>query len=244
MSTETILVIGATGNMGTAAITAGLRNNYNILAIIRSSASKTKLLSNLPSDLKTSRITFATADVTSPTGVQSIVDQVRTGQLPEFHHVWASVGAEYTTASLLSLDVERIRRNMTAGFEANLFAYLATMPYLLSQPDNGKGCSWTLCTGSQGDLGTHPLPAMTQGPLFSFAVAAARECEGTGVRFCEVYLGFRVEVDAEARAHKVVGASHFSRVYGMILRDQAVKGARVRVERPEDMEGLRWERRF
>lgn len=246
MPAETILIIGATGNMGTAAITAGLKASYNILALIRSTASKEKLLANLPPNLDTTRITFATTDVTSPTGVREIVDHVKEGQLPPFHHVWASVGAEYVNDPLLSLDVSRIRANMTTGFEANVLAYLATMPYLLSLPGKGKGCTWTLCTGSQGDIGTHPLPAMTQGALFSFAVAAARECEdgGCGVRFAEVYLGFRVEVDREAEAHRVVGASRFAGVYGRVLGDERVEGVRVLVERSEDMETLRWVRRF
>jgi hypothetical protein len=103
-----------------------------------------------------------------------------------------------------------------------------------------------MCTGAQGDLAVFPVPAMTQGALFSFATAAARENESTNVRFNEVYLSFRVEVDEEAakHLHEATKASEFARVYEMVLGTEKARGWRVRVEGEEDLAKLRGERKF
>jgi hypothetical protein len=101
-----------------------------------------------------------------------------------------------------------------------------------------------MCTGSQGDLAILPVPAMPQGALFSFATAAARENEATNVRFNEVYLGFRVEVDEQAVLHRVTKASEFARVYEMVLAEEEVRSSKVRVEEVGDLERLRVERKY
>jgi len=85
---------------------------------------------------------------------------------------------------------------------------------------------------------------MSQGALFSMAIAAARENESTNVRFNEIYLGSRVEVDEEATQHGVTTASEFGKVYELLLADSRVSSSRVRVENLEDLEKLRYERRF
>jgi hypothetical protein len=121
-------------------------------------------------------------------------------------------------------------------------AYRDTIGYLLEQ--NNPASTWTICTGSQGDLAIFPLPAMTQGPLFSMATAAARENDSTNVRFNELYLGFRVEVDELAEHHGVTKASDFAKVYEKILDDPKVRSSRVRVESVEDIEKLRYQRKF
>lgn len=104
--------------------------------------------------------------------------------------------------------------------------------------------TWTLCTGSQGDLATHPVPAMTQGALFPFATAASRENESTNVRFNEIYLGFRVEIDEQAIQHGVTKASDFARVYEMVLDNPGVRGSRVRVDDTEDLKKLKFASKF
>jgi len=86
------------------------------------------------------------------------------------------------------------------------------MGCLLEQ--NNPARTWTICTGSQGDLATLPVPAMTQGPLFPMATAAARENEFTNVCSNEIYLGYRVEVDEVAVQDGTTKASDFGNLYG------------------------------
>ena len=43
MSTETVLVIGATGNIGVSAVFAALRSGRKVLAVVRNQASAEKL---------------------------------------------------------------------------------------------------------------------------------------------------------------------------------------------------------
>jgi len=86
--TETVLVIGATGNIGISAIQGALHSRRNILAIVRNKDSATKISQHIKEG--TDRITIVEADIMSDEGVQGVVDQVRAGSLPAFQHVYSA----------------------------------------------------------------------------------------------------------------------------------------------------------
>jgi NAD(P)-dependent dehydrogenase (short-subunit alcohol dehydrogenase family) len=115
--------------------------------------------------------------------------------------------------------------------------YRATVPYLLQQ---GTPSSFTLCSGAQGDIGSRAAPAISQGALFSLATSAARELANTHVRFNEIYLAARVEVDSVATKNGTIKASQFGNVYEEILKRQDIKSARVIVMGKEDVETIRF----
>ncbi|KAJ7143126.1 hypothetical protein C8R43DRAFT_1015658 [Mycena crocata] len=236
---QTVLVVGATGNIGVSAVIGALRSKRKVLAIVRNQDSADKLVKHVGSS---EGITFAEASVLSESGVKSVVDQVRAGKLPSFQHVFSCVGGEYTNTPLKDITTTQLRYNMNAGFEANFFAYRDTIGYLLEQ--NNPASTWTICTGSQGELAIFAVPAMTQGPLFSMATAASRENEHTNVRFNEVYLTFRVEVDELAAKHKVTSASEFASVYEGILANPEIRSSRVRVDSTDDIKDLKCKKKF
>lgn len=82
---ETVLVVGATGNIGTSAVTAALLSKRQVLAVVRNQKSGEKLLKNLGTS---EGVTLVEADVVSDTGLKGVVDQVRAGKLPVFQHVF------------------------------------------------------------------------------------------------------------------------------------------------------------
>lgn len=84
---ETVLIIGATGNIGIAAIQAVLCSNRNVLAIVRNEASADKMFRLVGMQ---EGITTVEADITSDQGVQSVVDRVKAGKLPAFQHVYSA----------------------------------------------------------------------------------------------------------------------------------------------------------
>lgn len=112
------------------------------------------------------------------------------------------------------------------------------MPYLLEQK-NPKS-TWTLCTGAQGDFGQRASPAMTQGALYSMATAACRDNENTNVRFNEVYLAMRIEVDADAEKSGMNKASDFATNYEAILAREDIRSCRVAVLEREDFADLKF----
>ncbi|KAF2829821.1 NAD(P)-binding protein [Ophiobolus disseminans] len=236
---ETVLVVGATGNIGVSAVSAVLRSKRNVLAIVRNQSSADKLVKYIGSS---KGITFAEADVSSDTAVKGVVDQVRAGKLPAFHHVYTCVGGEYTITPLQEITTERLRYNMNLTFEANFFAYRDSIGYLLEQ--NYPKSTWSICTGAQGETATHPVPAMAQGALFSFSIAAARENESTNVRFNEIFLAFRVEVDEVAAKSGAVKATDFGKSYELLLDDEKVRSSRIRIETEADMSKLRYNKLF
>ncbi|KAK3316912.1 hypothetical protein B0H66DRAFT_535147 [Apodospora peruviana] len=235
---ETVLVVGATGNIGVSAVISALRSGRKVLAIVRNQTSADKLrthIANIPS-LSFDGITFVKADVTSETGVRGVVDQVRAGKLPGFQHVFSCVGGDYNAIPLTEITTEMLRRNMNLSFEANFCT--SHFPWL------GRETTWTSCTGAQGDIALMPVPAIPQGALFSFCTAASRENETTNVRFNEIYLAFRVEVDELAAQHGVTPASEFAGVYEQILGRPEIRSSRVRVESVADIEELKFKRKF
>jgi short-subunit dehydrogenase len=84
---ETVLIVGATGNIGVSAVKAVLQTKRHVLAAVRNQASATKLFHHVGT---TEGITTVEADICSESGVQSIVDQVKAGKLPAFQHVYSA----------------------------------------------------------------------------------------------------------------------------------------------------------
>lgn len=85
---------------------------------------------------------------------------------------------------------------------------------------------------------------MAQGALFSMCTAGCRENESTNVRFNEVYLAFRVEVDEAAAQHGVTSASEFAAVYQQLLDRPDIRSSRVRVDTVQDIKNLKFARKF
>ncbi|KAL2213153.1 NAD(P)-binding protein [Sarocladium strictum] len=233
--TETVLVVGATGNIGVSAVKGALSAGRKVLAIVRSQSSADKLVKHIGSS---EGITFAEADVTKEDGVKSVVDRVRAGELPAFQHVWCSVGGSFVTAPLSELTPEIYHREMRIGADSGFYAYIATIKYLFEQ--NHAGSTWTICTGSQVDTGLFAMLAMGQGPIVAMCKSACRECENTNVRFNEVYLDFRVEVDEDAAAHGTTSATEFSKIYTQLLDRDDIRSTRVSVFTTDDIVDLKF----
>ena len=86
MAAETVLVVGATGNIGIAAVKGALQAGRNVLAIVRNQNSADKLIKHVGTSKD---ITFVEADVASDSGVADVVTKVREGRLPAFQHVYS-----------------------------------------------------------------------------------------------------------------------------------------------------------
>ena len=84
---ETVLVVGASGNIGVAAILGALSTKRNVLAVVRNQDSADKMFKHVGTK---DGITTVQADVTSEKGIQGVVDQVEAGKLPAFQHVYSS----------------------------------------------------------------------------------------------------------------------------------------------------------
>lgn len=80
--------------------------------------------------------------------------------------------------------------------------------------------------------------------MYTLATAASRENESTNVRFNEIYLAFRVEVDEVAVRHGVTKASDFARVYEFVLDHDEVRSSRVKVETVGDIDCVKYQKKF
>ena len=79
--------------------------------------------------------------------------------------------------------------------------------------------------------------------MFSLCTSACKALAGTNVRFNEIYLGRRVQVDSVAEQAGSTKSSTFGRVYTSILSKANVKSCRVCVENEADVDELRLEQK-
>jgi len=239
---ETVLVVGATGNIGVSVIIAALRSKLNVLALVRNQASAAKLFQHVGTK---DGITVVEADVTSDDGVEKVVAQVKDGNLPSFQHVYSAVGVMNMTSPIQNLDIAAFRQNIHVSLEANFLAYRATIPYLIEQ--GNPNSTWTLITGGAGELGFAGVTAVSQGALFSLANVACLENAKTNIRFNEVYLCYRVDFDSvceeEGTADRIK-VSDFARVYEGILANKDIKASRVSILGPEDIKDLKYKEKL
>lgn len=75
------------------------------------------------------------------------------------------------------------------------------------------------------------------------ANVACRDNAETNVRFNEVYLAVRVEVDSVAKTSGTMTSSDFSSVYEGILSNPEIKSCRVTVEEQNDLSKLRYKKK-
>ncbi|KAK5999301.1 hypothetical protein QM012_005576 [Aureobasidium pullulans] len=212
MAFETVLVVGSTGNIDISAVIGALGTKRNVLAVVRNQQSAEKLFKHVGTR---EGITIAEADITSEADMLRLVEEVKAGKLPAFQHVYAAAGGMMGPTPLYELTTDELRQYMTVNLETNFFAYKATIPYLLEQ--GYEDSTWTLCTGGMGDVGLRAGAALTQGALYSLANVACRDLETTNIRFNEVYLNLRVEVDESARQTGFFKATDFAKNYQEIL---------------------------
>ncbi|KZL64178.1 short-chain dehydrogenase [Colletotrichum incanum] len=215
--TETVLVFGASGNVGVAAIIGALSSKCHVIAIVRNQASAEKIFKYVGSR---DGITIVKADITSE-------ESVRAGRL-----AWET--------PTLDLKISELQEIMTVNFESYISAYTTTIPYLLEKGFTGS--TWTMCTGASGDMGYRVAPSVTQGALFSFAITAARENEKTNIRFNEVYLAYRVRFEVEEDSQIVAGiriplttSKDFAPLYEKILGRTDIRSSRVKARTPQDV---------
>lgn len=72
------------------------------------------------------------------------------------------------------------------------------------------------------------------------ANAACRDNESTNVRFNEVYLAMRVEVDSDAEKSGMNKASDFAVNYEQILAREDIRSCRVNVLERDDFKNLKF----
>lgn len=84
---ETVLVVGATGNIGVAAVKAVLHSGRRVLAVVRNQDSAKKLFQHVGTQ---EGISTVEADILSEHGILGVVEKVENGSLPAFQHVYGA----------------------------------------------------------------------------------------------------------------------------------------------------------
>jgi NAD(P)-dependent dehydrogenase (short-subunit alcohol dehydrogenase family) len=111
----TVLVVGASGNIGVSVILAALRRKLNVLAVVRTQDAADKMFKHVGSK---DGITVALADPTNENDVQAVVEGVKDGKLPAFQHVFVSVGQWGPVDPLSKLATKGFKQAMNVAVES------------------------------------------------------------------------------------------------------------------------------
>lgn len=84
---ETVLVVGATGNIGVSAVKAALQSGRQVLAVVRNQDSAKKMFQHVGTQ---EGISTVEANILSEHGLQGVVEEVESGHLPAFQHVYSA----------------------------------------------------------------------------------------------------------------------------------------------------------
>lgn len=134
---ETVLVVGASGNIGISTILAARNTGRNVMAVVRNAAAQDKIVRHVGSR---DGITFVQADVTQADGLKRVLEQVKTGRLPDFQHVYAAGECRVTAAmacgltrdaivgtlnceKVSTMDIETFHQVMRLSCEANICTF-------------------------------------------------------------------------------------------------------------------------
>lgn len=142
MPTETVLVVGSTGNIGISAVIGALDTKRDVLAVVRNQESAEKLFKHVGTR---EGITVAEADITSEADMLRLMEDVKAGKLPAFQHVYAAgktrkrrtyvviarrprlqhlAGGLMGPTPLHELTTDELRHYMNINFETNFCEYL------------------------------------------------------------------------------------------------------------------------
>ncbi|KAM3547938.1 hypothetical protein ARSEF4850_009714, partial [Beauveria asiatica] len=119
------------------------------------------------------------------------------------------------------------------------------MPYLIEH--GGPGASFTLLTGGLADLGIGGINSITAGARASLAAVATFENLKTNVRFNEIHLNYTIEHESTIQEEGLIHASKtsdFAQVYREVLARPAIRGCRISVHGPEDIDVLKIENKL
>ncbi|KAF7946511.1 hypothetical protein EAE96_009508 [Botrytis aclada] len=226
---ENVLVIGATGNVGVAAEPGLCRQN------VQTCGNKERH-HNRRDRYHVGRRS-ANRGGPSPGWETARVSHVYSAGKTVIYLVYPLLtvnedGGAYGALPLTELSLIELRQIMSVNFESNFFAYRPTIPFLLEQK---MTTSFTPCTGAQGCIGARAAPAISQGPLFSMANVACRDNTNTSVRFSEVYLNCRVEVDSSAALMGAMKSSEFARAYTELRFRPEINNSRIIISTHDDL---------
>ncbi|KAG9285229.1 hypothetical protein G9A89_002125 [Geosiphon pyriformis] len=192
---QTILITGATGNVGSSAVKAFLEQGATVIAISRSQSSLDKLIANLKSSnvsLNEKNFHGVLSDVSEDKNLEKVANDIREGRLPEPNHIVSSSGPWWFLPALHEVTFEKWGEAMKSNFNAHFVIYRNFVPFVLNKPNT----SYTLVTGSAGLSEKTGVTGITQNCLYGLSKVVIHETSEKPIRFNELRISLRIEDDA------------------------------------------------
>ena len=182
LSDTTVLVTGATGQVGWGIAHAATEAGAHVVLPSRSATGADELAASFP------EATVVHADVGTPDGAAAVVDAaVATGGL---HHVVAPMGAWWQKGATLDQPPGELEDLLQTYVVAQLVLAQAALPHL-----RATGGSYTVVTGAAGEhlLDGAGLLVVAVNAQYSLVRVLAAELAGGPARWNEVRIAARVE---------------------------------------------------
>jgi len=247
---KTVLITGATGNVGSSAVKEFLEQGASVIATSRSKASLEKLTEKLQEiSIPTEKLIPVVVDISNDQEFSKIANQIREKTLPEIDHVISSTGPWWKYDHLYDVTFEQWNEVMNANVNPHFITYRNFIPFLLNKP----GSSYTLVTGASGliDEITENIPSgitgLSQTVLYGISRVGRYETRNNAVRFNELLIGFRIEDDATYKknvsegkvaenSNKYTSSWKFGSIFPSIAKSNNLKGEVIKIYSTTDQE--------
>eukprot|EP01097_Dermamoeba_algensis_P006129 TRINITY_DN3859_c0_g2_i2.p1 TRINITY_DN3859_c0_g2~~TRINITY_DN3859_c0_g2_i2.p1 ORF type:complete len:257 (+),score=38.65 TRINITY_DN3859_c0_g2_i2:583-1353(+) len=243
-SGQVVLVVGATGNIGSGAVLSFLRQGARVIAPSRSANSLKSLNNFLLKKLKEENLEnllenldVQETDVSNPSGVQRLKEHVlsRHGKLD---HVVCSSGPWWNTPPLHSLDYETFKKATSASIDAHFLVWSSFGSLILPQVNS----SFTFVNGAAALNPGVGLTSYLAQALHSLISVVFAQTSSSASRINELMLDLRVEDDETyekmGKPSQSTCSSSFGDVFTSLASDKAkdIRGRTINLNTFQQLE--------
>ncbi|KAI8802264.1 hypothetical protein BJ742DRAFT_834007 [Cladochytrium replicatum] len=187
-----ILVLGATGNVGSGAVAAFLEADSTVIAPSRSIASLDALrgflvAAKVPIDKLVAKAPF---DLASPSDVKKLREEI----LKEFEvvdHVVSSSGPFHMTPPLHETSIDQWKNSFGANVDAHFYAWREFGPLVFDR----EGTSYTIVNGGAARWPEQGITSITANAVEGFCRTVFTQTTSAKTHFNALMISVRVEKD-------------------------------------------------
>ncbi|KAI8846097.1 hypothetical protein BC829DRAFT_399232 [Chytridium lagenaria] len=194
LANSVVLVIGATGNIGSGAVLHFLKAGANVVAPSRSPESLEKLKAFINSQKVSAEKLTAVPNINAgDAGDAEKLAKMITDKFQKLDHVVCSAGPWWNTPALHLTDFETFKKAINANVESHFLAWRYFGSLLVNRP----GSSFTFVNGAALRTPQAGLTSATAASVAGLVAVVNVQTKNLPVRTNEVLISVRVESDED-----------------------------------------------
>ncbi|KAJ3331879.1 Outer membrane efflux protein [Blyttiomyces sp. JEL0837] len=235
LANSVVLVIGATGNIGSSAVASYLNHGATVIAPSRTQESLDKLHQFLTkfSVPVTKLTTVPNVNVSDGKDAEKLAGLIQQKFNGKLDHVVCSSGPWWNTPPLHQMDVETYRKALASNVDAHFLMWRYIGPLVVNQPNS----SFTFINGRAASLPQVGFTSFLAHSVEGLAAVVNNQTKSLPVRTNELMINVRVESDKDFEEKKMTATESLSKssAFGDIFPAIAVSNVKSQTINVETM---------